>query len=300
MINKIPEIEIPKWLLGETFQFCLNDVLTNSLYYPSCGMDGIPIQYFMGNIYSFIYVDYGIDEKEFIMEINKPNAFKGYELIKIEKISKYQLDNGQKINYLPRLSEQEPSKNWIKNPYCYWTIFERDIYYSDTHNPKRFSLLYLCSEAVSAYYALYNQNNIAPKILSIIQDGFGFGGNWTNYTDRKLDLAWAVFSNNKLPEYLINGGYGGNYEDSIWPEYTKKIFHKYFPKSKKYSYPRKSFTSPETISELMALLYDEISELKALLYEDYFYSPKSFTLWERNFNEESPDQRSGGYAKISP
>jgi len=68
-----------------------------------------------------------------------------------------------------------------------------------------------------------------PKILCIIQDGSGFGCNWTSYTNRGQDLAQAVFLNKNLPEYLINGGYGTGYNDPIWPEYEKKIYSKHFP-----------------------------------------------------------------------
>lgn len=234
MITEIPKIEMPKWLADNEFHFSIQDVIKDSLYYPSCGIDGIPIQCFMGNIFSFIYVDYGITESKFIKEITKDNSIKGYNIIHKENITKYQLDNGERIYYAPKISDRIPLDGWIKEPYCYWIIFERDENYDDTHNPKRFSLLYLSSEAVSAYYVLYNRNNIAPKILCIIQDGSGFGGNWTSYKDRRQDLAQAVFLNKNLPEYLINGGYGNRYEeqDPIWPEYRKKVYSKYFPRVK--------------------------------------------------------------------
>lgn len=232
MITEIPKIEMPKWLADNEFRFNIQDVIKDSLYYPSCGMDGIPIQCFMGNIYSFIYVDYGITERDFIKEVTKDNSIKGYNIIHNEKITKYQLDNGEKVDYAPKISDRRIPYDWIKEPYCFWIIFERDENYDDTHNPKRFSLLSLCSDAVPAYYVLYNKNNIAPKILCIIQDGSGFGGNWTSYKNRDLDLAQAVFLNKNLPEYLINGGYGTGYDDPIWPEYRKKIYSEYFPRVK--------------------------------------------------------------------
>jgi hypothetical protein len=226
MINEIPKIEMPNWLLGEKYKFDIKNIIIDSLYYPSCGTDGVPVKYFMGNIYSFVYVDYGISENDFNREIDLPEAFRGYKIIHKEKISKYQLDTGNEKYYLAKISHREPMRDWVQKTYCYWVVFKRELDYNDTHNPEYFSLLYLCSEAVSAYYVLYNQYKVSPKILCIIQDGHGFGGNWTDFTDRNLDLARAVFINKKLPEYLINGGYGTGYEKSIWPEYKKLIYKK--------------------------------------------------------------------------
>jgi hypothetical protein len=229
MIKEIPNISMPEWLSVNDFSFFLNNILQDSMYYPSSGMDGIPIQNFMGNIYSFIYVDYGINENDFNKEVEMENAFKGYRIIHKEKILEKQLDNGTIVKIEPKISDGRPPENWIQSPFCYWVVFERDINYGDMYNPKRFSLLFLCSEAVSAYYVLYNKNKIAPRILCILQDGSGFGGNWTRFTDRYMDLARAVFSNKNLPEYLINGGYQFGYKEPIWPEYTKRLFYKSYP-----------------------------------------------------------------------
>jgi hypothetical protein len=58
MINEIEIIQMPDWLSSVNFKFNINEVLKDSLYYPSSAFDGDPIKYFMGNVYSFIYVDY--------------------------------------------------------------------------------------------------------------------------------------------------------------------------------------------------------------------------------------------------
>ena len=242
--EEIEKIKMPKWLNANVFQFNLGDILYNSLYYPSAGLDGTPVKYFMGNIYSFVYVDYGYAQCDFNTEICRNEAFRGYKIIHKENILKYQLVNGA-INYskiqndFKNTHKRECIRDFIKAPYCYWVIFERLDDFPPEYNPKRFSLLYLCSEAVSAYFALYVDNNIAPKILCIIQPGHGFGHNWTNFTDRTKHLAQAVFSMKKLPKYLINGGYyngqdpdipGFPYAEPIWPEYKEIILgHLYKP-----------------------------------------------------------------------
>jgi hypothetical protein len=86
----------------------------------------------------------------------------------------------------------------------------------------------LLSEVVSTYYALYVINNTSPKIICIIQDGSGFRGNWTEYTNQNFAMTKAVYSIANLPEYLINGGNGplelDHYSKPIWPGYSKEIF----------------------------------------------------------------------------
>jgi hypothetical protein len=204
----------------------------------------------MGNVFSFVYVDYGVSEDKLDAKIEKKEAFRGYKIISRSTIGKKQLDNGENLDakfrkYFEGVHLDKDTLKYMQNPYCFWYIFERLPDVPDTHNPKRFSLLYLSSEAVSAYLALYVNNNIAPKILSIIQPGHGFGGNFTDFTYRKALLAQAVFSMKKRPKYVVNGGYYGTrtadtpntprepnyYLKPIWPEYAKNVAQRRHPAS---------------------------------------------------------------------
>jgi hypothetical protein len=226
MIRELPEMKMPDWLSGNNYHFEIKNLIRDSLFFPSCGTDNIPVKYFMGNVYSFIYVDHGISEYAFNRNIDLSNSFIGYKIIHKEKVSKIQLDNGNENNSLIRISPREPPKEWNKNSYCYWNVFRKKLNTNTGNNPDYFSLLYLSSEAIIAYYILYNQYKISPKILCIMQEGSNFGGNWTDYTDRNSDLAQAIFRNKELPEFLLNGGYGSvfGYENSLWPEYGKLIY----------------------------------------------------------------------------
>ncbi len=231
MINEISSMVIPNWLNSNDFKFNINEVLTDSLYYPSCGSDGTPVKYFTGNVYSFIYVDYGISKNKLIEDINK-NGFCGYHIIHNQSLTEKDLTpNGFNI-HIP-LERDESSfnpnflKGWIKEPFCEWYIFERDVNKDEKIRPKRFSFLFLCAEGVASYQALYLSNKIKPRIIAIIQPGHGFGGNWTNFKDREKIFAKSVFYNvDLLPEYIINGGWGNSrfYENPIWTEYNKLIW----------------------------------------------------------------------------
>jgi hypothetical protein len=225
MLDEIEKITMPDWLQGDTFRFNLQNIVRDSLYYPACGFDGVPVTYFMGNIYSFIYADSGKSEEDFNGTVDKWNAFKGYKIIHKKCLSKSrfvkEVNDYFKILVCtePRLKDRAYMDH-AEKPYCYWIIFERLEGYTDEHNPKRFSLLYLCSEGVSAYHVLYVNKEIAPQILCIIRSG-PFSGNWTRFTDSKQDLGKVVFSMNNRPKYLF-----GEDNSLEWPEYDKKILQK--------------------------------------------------------------------------
>jgi hypothetical protein len=230
MIDVLPKLDMPKRLTNDTFTFSLENIIENSLYYPSCGIDGDPVKYLMGNVYSFIYVDYGIS-KSTLSDAIKYDGFRGYRIIHREPVSKLQLDRGRDFPCIPEVDEREKIRllhsDWIKAPFCQWFVFERSRHLNEYYNFQRFSMLYLCSEAVSAYYVLYAINNTSPQIFCIIQDGSAFGGNWTEYTNPNFAMAKAVYSITNLPEYLINGGNGPlelyHYHKPIWPGYSKEI-----------------------------------------------------------------------------
>ena len=65
MINELPLLDYPSWLKALTVEsmaedeFPLKKLLTDSLYYPSSAFDGDPVRHLAGNIYRFIYCDYG-------------------------------------------------------------------------------------------------------------------------------------------------------------------------------------------------------------------------------------------------
>ena len=255
MIKAIETIEMPTWLKANDFQFNLKNILRNSLYYPSAGIDGTPIKYFMGNIYSFVYVDYGISKTKF-NTFHKDECFRDYKrLFKIDVSEErfvYDIDLDYKKQDYYNKVEEDRKKNrrdghYQRKPYCCWAVFERDKGLPAKHNPKRFSLLYLYSEAVSAYEVLYAKNKTAPKILCFIQpgSGFGFGSHsWTDYRDRKGAMVRKVLSRENWPKYLINGGYCDidKYMDPIWPAYNKMILQMPKPSDERKHDDSRSFT----------------------------------------------------------
>lgn len=226
-ISEISQIEMPEWLSLGDFDFDVKRILQDSLYYPASGLDGNPVKYFMGNVFSFLYVDYGISRETFLAELHY-RGFYGYRIIHQQSISQFQLaPNGHTVFVpLPDILQNPLYQSWIEPPFCEWVVFQRREGFGPEHNPERFSLIYLCAEGVAAFQAIYLSNKIKPRIVAIIQPGHSFGGNWTNFTRRTEFFARSVLYDRDLwPEYLVNGGWGPPrfYQDPIWPEYSKRV-----------------------------------------------------------------------------
>jgi hypothetical protein len=237
----LEELEMPLWLKELTPESMvndplpLNDLLENSLYYPSAGSDGTPIRYLAGNIYSFFYVDYCKEQEKAINDIQK--GCKGYDLLAMHSLPAHEELLPEKWP-LPA-SDRDPHSNeysslrfesWIvKDRFCIWAIFQRKTDFPSSHGPERFSLLYLSAEGLTVFTEIYGKYKIVPKAIAIIQPGHGFGANWTNFEDPKAIFPRTVLSNpNGQPEMLLHGGIGGIrfYREPCWPSYNKlRGFH---------------------------------------------------------------------------
>ena len=234
MTEEFPRAAVPAWLDGITVAadhaqpFPFKRMLKNSLYYPSSGFDGDPVKYLAGHIHSFIYVDYGYSESDFLGALSN-SGFRGYRPIVVRAVSEKELTpNGWTPLPLSQL-DGDPAQHrhgWVKPPFCRWVVFERDSGFSPGHGPARFSLLYLCADGAAAYQALYVSNSAVPKAIAVIQPGHSFGGNWTNFGEPSQILARTVAANPAgKPELLLYGGNGSRdyYRKPCWPEYGEHV-----------------------------------------------------------------------------
>jgi hypothetical protein len=207
--------------------FPLLGLLNRSFYYPSSGFDGDPIRHLGGNFKSFIYVDYGKSFEE--LDANLRNTgFRGYQIV-AERIVKEQelAPNGWVIPNV-ELKDGDFSTCLMNRErfFCHWYIFELRGDVPCEHGPKRFSLLYMCQDGIIAYKTIFNANSIAPAAIAIIQPGYGFGRNWTDFTVVDSLLYRTVRENKSgLPAILLSGGYGPKkwYKKPCWPAYTKLL-----------------------------------------------------------------------------
>ncbi|MBC8386388.1 MAG: hypothetical protein H8E09_00940 [Gammaproteobacteria bacterium] len=233
MLSLLPNIAVPNWLTNLSIDtiksepFPLDQVLQDSLFYPSSGFDGDPVRYLAGNILSFIYVDYGYSHEEFMNALDNP-GFLGYDLIANRSVAEKELTPRGWRPTPPTGSDGAPPRyrDWIKTPFCSWLLFQRSEDVSASHGPYRFSLLYLCADGAAAFQALYVANSMAPKVVAVIQPGHGFGGNWTNFEDPDQVFARSVLENPVgIPEFLLFGGIGrrNDYRESCWSNYREHL-----------------------------------------------------------------------------
>lgn len=233
MLQQLPKIAVPTWLsdlssvtiLNEPFP--LHELLRDSLYYPSSGFDGDPIRHLAGNILSFIYIDQGHSHDEFMVALKSP-GFRGYDLIAERQVTERELTPRGWQPTLPAHADGDPShyRDWIKRPFCSWSVHQLCEDVPISHGPSRFSLLYLCADGVAAFQALYVANAVVPKAIAVIQPGHGFGGNWTDYTNSEKIFARSVLGNpNGQPEILLYGGYGRRvyYRKPCWHDYQTQV-----------------------------------------------------------------------------
>ncbi|WP_295393233.1 hypothetical protein [uncultured Thiodictyon sp.] len=228
MISELPVPPVPSWLsvvatpLGD---LPIHDMLSGSVYYPSCEFDGQPIKFLAGNFYSFVYVDYGVERDKMVGQLD---SFRGYNLLAYRNLTPQELTPHGWTPVQPTPADGNPQSHmsWLKAPFGVWAILQRNKEYGPEHGPERFSLIYLGGDGVASFQALYHGNQVAPAVVAIIQPGHSFGCNWTNFTDENLIFARSVLENPAgAPDYLIYGGWGDGhyYSEPCWPRYYQNV-----------------------------------------------------------------------------
>ena len=232
MISAMPVMEMPAWLReiserGECERFPLMEILQDSLYYPAAGLNGTPVKFLGGNIFSFIYADYGVSNREFLRNLNgtgRDCGFLGYS-----SVLQRELRVGEIVpqGWVPPLLPDNSYDRRLLldqerqcDAYGHWSVWSRKPDFPPEHGPEAFSFLYLGGEMTCVYQTLYNRHAIKPKVLAIIQPGSGFGGGW-EHTEGNQSFFKRVVQHNSagMPEYLLCGGFGSFYEEACWSEY---------------------------------------------------------------------------------
>jgi len=232
MIPGIERRRIPEWLSGLTNldHFAIRQVLTNSLYYPACGRDGDPVRYLAGFVHSFVYVDYGLPHDDvWASLLDERRGFKGYGLLGIRDIREQELPVR---GWHPRLVDRDRDgyplrhRDYIKEPYAIWAVFDRSPEYDEEHGPARFSLLCVCADGVAAFQGLYHDNQCAPEVVAIIRPGTGYGCNWTDFRNPNKIFGRSVLRNpHGRPRYLLCYGRAPVDTEIWWPDYSTLIHH---------------------------------------------------------------------------
>ena len=238
----LPSMEMPQWLrqildAPKQWQARLlpvKEILTDSLYYPCCGLDWTPVNLLAGNVYTFVYADYKVRQRELLANLYDDNGgrgIEGYEVV-------YQQDVVRDVlvpaNWRPPIQpvaadgrlDRLHRAHRRSRPFSHWSVWRRLPDYNQKPGPEGFSLLYLGGEACALYQCLYNFNRVAPRVLAIIQPGGHMCDGWTMLDKDDSYFERIVASNPAgLPKFLVCGGNGGDrlYQNACWRRYEGKI-----------------------------------------------------------------------------
>lgn len=197
----------------------IKDLLENSVYYPACYDDGTPVKYFNERfseygIQSYVYADYGM-KAEVLSALQ--DGFRHYHIFATRELKESDLvahkwDPSKYLQYLSSEErarmEEEAFKYHSINYYAAfgrWIVYERDSDADAKVGPEKFSLLYIAADGAATYAALYLENKIAPKALTIIHPGGGYGGNYTSYYNPEGVFLRIVNLGETVPEYVLQG-----------------------------------------------------------------------------------------------
>ncbi len=208
-------------------EFPLKDVLRDLLYYPASGTDGDPVQELprldeVGGINSFIYADYAVGEKEVRRQLLDPeDGFKGYRVVFTKSLPETALAPQGWLTLRIGHRDGDPTRYEyaFKLSFILWVVLERDgsPVHRETWGPERFSFLFLGKDGVETYQNIFIQNHCCPKILAVIQPGFAFGHNRTDFRDQRCVLLRTLCQNPAgLPKFLLEGTYRGHMRDAGW------------------------------------------------------------------------------------
>lgn len=177
--------QIPTWLAAykRNSQLDYKEILSNRLiYYSGSALDGEVIKTFnlAHAAHTYIYVDYMLDKTHVINHI-RGRGLLGYKLFHLREfaLSEVSVSNEQ----LTTIKETERKRSELTNDLSFsefglLAVFDRRAEFNETHGAKRIALIYLSTDAITAYLKLFNQER--PPFINVLQD-HSMGGNYTTF-----------------------------------------------------------------------------------------------------------------------
>ena len=220
--------------------FDLKDILTDSVFYPASGTDGLAVKCLGQECNSFVHVDYSTSKNEFLHELKYGFQKVGYQLVGYKEVTANELNpSGFVPQIIPTKSEEkrlsmdfiaERASGKFIQPFAIWAVFELvNPYVGFDHSPKieKFSLLHIGGEGAATFEILYGQHRINPKAVALINPSEGIGDNWTRFTSPNARLFQSIQRNIKLynaemPKYFIERCLWDKPRNPDWPGYLFK------------------------------------------------------------------------------
>ena len=255
-------MEMPEWIRNPR-EFDIRNILQDSLCYLASGLHGHFVKCYMGNAYSFVYIDYYISRERLLQDMAE-YGFKGYRVIRQESIDPHKLHPGGWDALTWYYREDDPrgerrfdhlrgdrERGYFANQESLNTLWKKVLPVYGDGNPNAWRRIqkepfaeWFILERTEEYDETHNPKRFSFFFLNteavaayqalylanrmapkiIVIPQYGFGLNWTEFGHRDQILARTIFyRDNPLPEYIV--GMSGFTEP--WPEYTNRV-KKYF------------------------------------------------------------------------
>lgn len=204
--------------------FPIREFLAGSAYYPAAGTDFWPVLALAEHCRTFVLADYCVSAEA------AATALKALHPCELRDVSREALLDG--CDWQPDDQPRSARGFPYVRPFALLARFRvgsedgRRCAGSINHffqgskdlEEQEVQLLYVGGEGVATYEALYGGHRIAPKVLTILRPGTGFGFNWTDFRATGDHLEIAVSRNRGgLPNGLLRDA-GERHMGYRWPD----------------------------------------------------------------------------------
>ncbi|WP_146227103.1 SUMF1/EgtB/PvdO family nonheme iron enzyme, partial [Mesotoga sp. TolDC] len=259
LMTELPSMEMPEWIRNPG-EFDIRNILQDSLCYLASGLHGHFVKCYMGNAYSFVYIDYYISREDLLQDMAE-YGFKGYRVIRQESIDPYRLHPGgwDALTWYYREDDPRGERRFDRfrgdRERGYFagyrgilnTSWKKVLPAEGDGNPNSWREIqkepfaeWFILERTEEYDETHNPKRFSFFFLNteavaayqalylenritpkiLVVPQHGFGMNWTEFGHREQILARTIFYPNNPLPEYIVG-MAGFYEP--WPEYTNRV-----------------------------------------------------------------------------
>ena len=201
VLAQSPE-DVPAWLLAPNPCFGRREFFNaRTVYYPGSGDDGQPVKSCAKAhaAHTFIYVDYSVEQRDIARWIRDPEiGFRGYAVLDGRPVEADTWRPGGWSAHTVR-SEVRRDASRFASPTAWLAVLDRKEGYNADHGPERLGVLFIQTDGVETFDALYCQGDGTPAPYLVVAQNHG---GIPDFGNRGL-LACLATEADRRPTYLL-------------------------------------------------------------------------------------------------